>query len=353
MTRPPAWLWALRAAASAALAVALLVVALPRVTGARWSRIGAVLGGLTAGEVAGLAAVWLAGLWCYSFLLTGTLPGLTRAQAVTVNVTGSAVSNLLPFGGAVGLAATFAILRTWGFPPATVALSALVTGVWNVLAKLALPLVGLLGLLLAGDVATGRLAAAAGIGAVVLAVVLGLLAGALWSERVAAAVGRGAQATGHAVLRLVRSRRRLHWADGVLRWRHQVIDLVRAGWLRLTFGLVGFLGAQALLLYLSLHLLGAGLGAAQVFAGYAFGRLLTTIVVTPGGVGITETGVAGLLVAFGGDPTVCASAVLLFSGFAFFAEFPAGAVGGLVWFTRRSWRRPLPTPPPGSAAAGA
>jgi len=243
------------------------------------------------------------------------------------------------------LATTFAVLRTWGFPPTAVALSALVTGVWNVLAKLLLPLVGLVGLLLARDGATERFAAGTTVAAVVLAVALAVLAGTLGSERVAARVGQGAQAIGHRGLALTRSRRRLRWDDAVPRWRGRVIDLVRAGWWRLTLGLVGFLGSQALLLWLSLRALGSGLGAAQVFAGYAFGRLLTTVPVTPGGVGVTETGVAGLLVAFGGSPDVCASAVLLFSGFVFFAEFPAGAVGYLVWQGRRSWRRPLPGTP--------
>jgi len=335
----------LRGAASATLGIGLLVVVLPRVTGARWSQIADVLSRLTPLEVAALTLLWAVGLWSYSFMLTGTLPGLTRAQAVTVNVTGSAVSNLLPLGGAVGLATTFAMLRIWGFAPSQVALSALVTGVWNVLAKLGLPLAGLLGLLLARDGATGRFAGGAAVGAVLLALTLAVLAGTLSSERVALAVGRGAGAVGQGLLRLVRSPRRLHWDDALTRRREHVVALVRAGWWRLTLSLVGFLGSQALLLLVSLRVLGSDLGAAQVFAGYAFGRLLSTIPITPGGVGVTETGVAGLLVAFGGDPGVCTSAVLLFSGFAFFAEFPAGAVGYLVWQTRRSWRR-TPEPHP-------
>jgi putative heme transporter len=341
MIRPrPGGVWALRTLGSVALAAVLLVVVLPRVTGARWSQIAGVLAGLHPGGVAALAAIWAAGLWCYSFVLTATVPGLRRPQAITVNVAGSAVSNLLPFGGAVGLATTFAMLRSWGFAPATVGLSALVSGVWNVLAKLALPLAGLLGLLLARDAATGRFAAAAAVAAGVLAVALGLLGGALSSERIALGLGRAAQAAGRAGLVAVRSDRTLHWDEGMPRWRRRVIGVVRGGWPAMTAGLAGFLGSQACLLYLSLHLVGARLGPAQVFAGYAFGRLLSTLVITPGGLGITETGTAGLLVAFGGDPTVCTSGVLLFSGFAFFAEFPAGAAGYAVWLARRRWRQP-------------
>jgi uncharacterized membrane protein YbhN (UPF0104 family) len=335
----------LRNVGSLVLGVAILVVVLPRVTGARWSQVADTLGRLHPAQLALLTAIWLAGLWCYSFVLTATVPGLTRAQAVVVNVMGSAVSNLLPFGGAVGLAATFGVLRTWGVPPTTVALSALVTGVWNVLAKLALPLVGLVGLLLVGDVATRRLAAGAGVAAALLAVSLALFVGSLASERVAAGVGRAGQAVGHGVLAVFRSDRRLHWADSVPRRRGAVVAMVRAGWWRMTLGLTGFLGSQAILLQLSLHLLGSTLNPAQVFAAFAFGRLLSTLLFTPGGVGIAETGVAGLLVAFGGDPAVCTSAVLLSSGFTFLAEFPAGGVGYLVWLTRRSWRSDVPADP--------
>jgi uncharacterized membrane protein YbhN (UPF0104 family) len=334
-------LWAVRAGAAAVLAVVLLVVLLPRVTGARWSQIGSTLAGLGPLALVGLTVVWAAGLWCYSFVLTGSIPGLGRGQAITVNVTGSAASNLAPFGGAVGLAVTFGMLRSWGFAPSAVALSALVTGIWNVLAKLALPMLALAGLLLARDAATSRLATAAAIGTAVLAVLLAVLAGVLSSERIAVAAGRAAHAVATGALRLARSQRRPDWQSAVLRRRHQVIGLVRAGWLPVTLGLAGFLAGQALLLYLALHALGSHLGPAQVFAGYAFGRLLSTLVITPGGLGITETGVAGLLRAFGEDPAVAASGVLLFSGFAFFAEFPAGAGGYLAWLTRRSWRRPL------------
>ena len=338
------WIWGLRAAASVSLAVALLWLALPRVTGTRWSQIGTALAGLNAGDVVVLTAVWLAGLWCYTFMLTASLPGLTHTQAITVNTTGSAVSNLVPFGGAVGLALTLAMVRSWGFRSGVFALSAVVTGIWNVLGKLTLPLLGLLGLLASGDVATGRLADAAAVAAVLLAIALALLGGALASEGISVSIGRRAQATGQSVLRMVRSRRQLDWADAVPRQRRQVIGLVRSGWLPMSLGLIGFLGAQACLLYLILLMLGSTLGPFEVFAGFAFGRMLTIVVITPGGVGIAETGAAGLLTALGGDPAICASAVLLFSGFVFFLEFPAGAVGYLVWLTRRSWRRPSHDP---------
>jgi uncharacterized membrane protein YbhN (UPF0104 family) len=334
------WRWAVRGVLSIALAAFLLGYVLPRVTGTRWSEIADVVGRLTAVDVVLLTALWVLGLWCYAFVITATVPGMTHAQAMTVNVTSSAVSNLVPFGGALGLATTFAMGRSWGFSSGVVALSALVTGIWNVFAKLALPMLGLLALALAPGSSASWLVRPAAVGAAVLAVALGTLVGTLWSEGVARATGRAAEGVGQGALRLLGSSRRLTWDEAIPRWRRRVIGMVRDGWLALTLGLAGFLAMQAVLLYLILVMLGATLGPAQVFAGFAFGRLLTTIVVTPGGTGFTETGTAGLLVALGGDPTVCTSAVLLFSGFVVFLEIPVGALGYLVWLLRRSWRTP-------------
>jgi uncharacterized membrane protein YbhN (UPF0104 family) len=327
-----------RGVLSVGLAGLLLGVVLPRVTGTRWSEIGGVVGRLGALDVVVLTVVWIAGLWCYAFVITGTVPGMRHAQAMTVNVASSAVSNLVPFGGAVGLAATFAMCRSWGFSSGAVALSALVTGIWNILAKLALPMLGLLALVAEPGGSASWLVRPAAIGAGLLAVALAVLIGTLSSEMLALAIGRLAEVVGQTLLRLVRSRRRLTWDQAIPRWRHRVIGVVRSGWPKLTLGLVGFLGTQAALLYLILAMLGSTLGPAQVFAGFAFGRLLTTIVVTPGGTGFTETGTAGLLVALGGEPAVCTSGVLLFSGFVVFLEIPVGALGYLTWLLRRSWR---------------
>ena len=61
------------------------------------------------------------------------------------------------------------------------------------------------------------------------------------------------------------------------------------------------------------------------------------MVLTPGGVGVAQTGAAAVLIALGGDPVVIAAGVLLYSTFTFFLEIP---VGGLVaarwWLTQRS-----------------
>lgn len=329
-----------RAVASVLLAAALIGFAVPRVAQRPWTELLSVLGRLSAADLLLLGAVWLLSLVAYTWVLTASLPGLGHAQALVLNVTGSAVSNLLPFGGAVGVAVSYRIARSWGFSPAAFALSTLVTGIWNVLTKLALPIIGLLALLLAGELADRRLvtAAAGASGAFTLAVAC--LVAALSSERAAAAVGRGAGAVATRALRLARSSRQVDLERGLVGVRRRTIGLIGTGWPVLTAGLLGFIGCQGVLQWLALHLLGSTLSVAQVIAGFTFGRLLTSAVITPGGLGITETGVTALLVSFGGDPAVSAAGVLLFSSFAYLMEYAAGALGYLAWLLIPSWRRP-------------
>src|SRR5690606_16422778 len=101
------WLQILLSAASLALAV-LLVVLLPQImrllTGAEvsWAQIGAEFTRLSPPMIGLMTVLWLASLWAYTFVLTNSLPGLSHLQALTLNAAGSAVSNLLPFGGAAG-----------------------------------------------------------------------------------------------------------------------------------------------------------------------------------------------------------------------------------------------------------
>nr|MCU0266203.1 flippase-like domain-containing protein [Actinomycetes bacterium] len=327
-------------AVSLALATVLLVVVLPEVTGAAWVDIWAELRRLTPAQVTALTALWLVGVVAFSWVLTGALPGLTHGQAVTMNLAGSAVSNVVPFGGALGVAVSYAMARSFGFRRSSFGLFAAVTGLFIGVAKLALPLLGLLGLLATGRLPTRRLVLIAGLGAAALAVLTVAVVGALTSDRIARGVSRAVDTVGGVVLRLVRSPRTLDSGRVIVDLRDRSADLIRHGWPSMTAGLAGFFGIQALLLWTILQMLGGTLGPTEVFAGFALGRLLSAAVVTPGGVGIAETGAAGLLVALGGDPAVSAAGVLLLSGYTYLIEIPAGAVSTLVWWWRRSWRRP-------------
>ena len=83
----------------------------------------------------------------------------------------------------------------------------------------------------------------------------------------------------------------------------------------------------------------------DVFAAFAFARLLETIPLTPSGVGFVEAGAAAALISFGGADDASTAAVFLFRGFVYLLEIPVGALAWVVWSLARGWRRPMGTAP--------
>jgi hypothetical protein len=68
-------------------------------------------------------------------------------------------------------------------------------------------------------------------------------------------------------------------------------------------------------------------------AAYAFVRLLTVLPITPGGLGITELGLVGVLAA-GAGPRASAqvtAAVLLYRAVTYLPPIPLGAAAFLAW----------------------
>ncbi|HSF26890.1 MAG TPA: lysylphosphatidylglycerol synthase transmembrane domain-containing protein [Actinomycetes bacterium] len=331
------WRGGLQTLVGAGVAVALIVWALPKVTGSSWPETAEALERVSLAAGLGMFALLLLAMWCYTFVLSASLPGLSHYKALIVNVAGSSVSNLLPFGGAVGVGITYGMCRSWGFSRSAIVLSAVVSGVWNTLAKLVMPALGLAALLLGGEIVTRRLAVAAGVAVAVLLLIVAVATTVLASERAALAVGRGAARVGELALRLVRSHRHLHWDSAVIALRHRTTDLVRAAWVRMTLGMTAFVAVYAVLFWMCLRAVGADPTLPQVFAAYTLGRLLTSVVVTPGGLGISETGAAALLVALGVPAAPATAGVLLFAFYVHVLEVPLGALGWLAWsLTKRT-----------------
>ncbi|KAB2350972.1 lysylphosphatidylglycerol synthase domain-containing protein [Actinomadura rudentiformis] len=316
------------------LGAAALLIALPYVVGVNWKEIVTEIGGLSTIEIALLTLLWLGGLSAYTFVLTSSLPGLTHLHAFMLNAVGSAVSNLLPFGGAAGVAVTFAMARGWGHRNAAIAVSTLVTGVWNVLSRLLLPAVGMVALLIAGELPDRRMAVMVALAAAALVGIVVLLVLALRSEVAARTVDRWLRG---AVRRLpLRLRGLVSRADGaMLDVRHKTVGVLRTGWRGLTAGMVAYLLLQALLLKGCLFAVTADIGLAEVVAVFAINRMLTTAVITPSGAGISETGTAALLVHFGVPAAPAAAATILYSFYTYAIEVPAGGLAWTGWTLRR------------------
>ena len=324
--------------------VVIFAFVIPSVTGSHYSDIWEQMSRLDGIQITGLALLWATGMLAYTGVLVNTLPGLRRPQALTVNFAGSAVSNVLPFGGAIGVGATYAVDMSWGFTAPSVTLSILVSGVWNVFAKLAMPVLALV-LLLATGSATGKLLIPTLIGLVALIGSVIMLALVLRSEALAVRIGQSTQKFVAFVFRKLRRRSVPDVADGILDFRHHSIGLLKQRWWKITIWIVAFNLIQFLLLLACCRALGIDnntVSWVEVFAAFAFARLLETVPITPSGVGFVEAGAAAALISFGANDVSATAAVFLFRGFTYLLEIPVGSIAWIVWASKRSWRAPQP-----------
>jgi putative heme transporter len=323
----------LRTVVSVAVIAAVFGFALPRFASYRsvWASLEAmtwpqaVLVGAAA--VASMASAWL--------VICAVLPALRLREAAVVNLSSNAVANTLPAGGALGIGVSWAMMSSWGVSTADYVLYTLVSGIWNVLARLGLPVIALLVMLTATPPSAVLIATAAA-GVAVLAIVavgLGLL---VHSESFALRAGGALQRVLVAVCRLVRRQPPCDIPGSLLGFRGRAAALIAArGW-RIT----ATTAASNLILWLVLLacLRGVGLSQAQVpwqtsLAAFAFVRLLTALPITPGGLGITELGLIGTLTA-GAGPAAGAqvtAAVLLYRAVTYLPPIPLGAITYLVW----------------------
>lgn len=332
------------AAASLLLAAILIGVVLPAVAGVPWTAVGRQLASVSPGRLAVLGGVWLGGLLAHSVVLTAALPGLTTRRALTLNLTGSAVSNVVPLGGALGIGLNIAMARRWGFPAGQVTRYAAVTNAWNVVGKAALAPLALVLLPLVGPVHSGGLATTVASVALASAAVLGGGFALVRSDRVAATATRAAQATANRALRLARSRQRVSLETSVQHFRATSRALVAAAWRRMTAGMLAYLALQAALLFLCLRSAHAHVGLAGVVIAFAVERALSIAPITPGGAGVAEAGMTAVLLALGAGPVSATAGVLLYRAFVFGLEIPVGGLGVLGWAVlhRPRWRSASP-----------
>jgi uncharacterized membrane protein YbhN (UPF0104 family) len=314
-----------------ALALVLVIWWLPKVAKTTWSAVFDTLSQVGPGSVAVLFALLCLGLWCYTFTLTGSLPGLRHFQALIVNLCGSSAGNLLPGGGAAGVAVTYAAFRSWGYSRRAISTSIIVTGVWNILGRMILPVTALISLFVAGGNLPAVVVRGGLVGATAGLVLVVLFVAALVSDGVTRHLGRALNRLLHPLHRRVGSFHEASFEDLIADQRLRIMSVVRHSWLKMTFGMIAFFLVFYLLFWQSLHVVGVRMPFPHMFAAYAVGRLLTAIGVTPGGVGITEAGAVAVLVAFGADPAQALSGTVLFSFYTHVMEIPLGTLAFVAW----------------------
>jgi len=332
----------LRALLATGLAAVLLGYVFPRVAGATVTDLRAAFGAVSGREAAVLVLLWAAGLLTHSFVLTGALPGLTRRRALTLNLTGSAVANTMPFGGAAGMSMNYVMIRSWGVEATGFAAFTLVTNLWGIFLKLGMPAIALVALWASGGPITSLTRWTAVVSAAVFGVTVLLGAAALVRR---STIERAVRLLAPGIVRIGRLFRRTGDADAVcaavLGCRDTVATVLARRWGQLSLGTAGYGVMQAVLLWACLHAVGADLAPTAVLAGFAVDRVMTLAVITPGAVGFAEAGTAAALIALGGSPIPVAAGVLLYRGFTYALEIPVGGAWLAGWLIqhRRNLRR--------------
>jgi putative heme transporter len=318
-----------------AVVAVVFAVILPRI--ADYSEVWDVMTRLTTAELLALAVATLINVATYGPPWMAALPGLGYRQSMVLTQTSTALSVAVPGGDAVGIAASYAMLRGWGFNRSAVAVAVVVTGVWNQIVNIVLPLLALSLLLLSGG-SSPLLLTAGLIGMAAVAAVAVALALVLRGEPQARATGERAERLANRALRLARRHPRAGWGEAVVQFRRETIDLLARRWAAIT--VAAFAGHLAVFGVLIVSLRATGVDAGQVswveaLAAWGLVRLLTAVPVTPGGVGIVELGLSSALVGFGADNAEAVAAVLLYRVLTVIPTLVLGGILGLTWRRHR------------------
>jgi uncharacterized membrane protein YbhN (UPF0104 family) len=268
------------------------------------------------------------------------LPGLGFFQALKMTQLSTALSIVIPAGLAAGMASSYQLLRRWGFSGRQVARGLTLVGLWNQLLNLAFPIVALF-LLTASGAETALVATAAFVGAGVLGVAVVGLVLVLVSGRLAYDVGTVAA-------------RFASWARGKLRrgpvswggesferFRREAGDLIRRRWHALTAA--SLMGSLAVFLVLLVSLRACGVSedavsTVEAFAAWSLVRVIASIPITPGGIGVVELGLTTALVAFGGNNAGVVAAVLVYRFLTMVPTLLLGLLAALTVGRRRDAR---------------
>jgi uncharacterized protein (TIRG00374 family) len=314
-----------------AVVAATFVFVLPRI--ADYGEVWAVVKDLSWQQIGVLLLATLLNVVTFAPPWMAALPNLGFRRALVLTQASTASTYIAPGGAAVGVALAYAILRGWGFAAGPVGLATAVTGIWNQLALLGFPAVAL-ALLTIQQEQNALLQTVATISLAVFVIATASFAFGLSRPKYARFLGENAARLVNVGFRLVR-RGPVGWnGDSFVRFRSEAIGLLRRRWHVLTLGtLAGQLSVFVLLL-VSLRVLGVSrseVSAVEAFAAWSLVRLLGSLPITPGGIGVVELGLTTALVGFGGANAEVVAAVLVYRFLTIVPTLILGLIAGATW----------------------
>jgi uncharacterized protein (TIRG00374 family) len=299
---------------------------------AAWDAIQA----MEAWQLLTIAAATIAMILIYVLPYQAALPGIRYWPAFKVRQTSFMISNVVPMGGAFGLAVQYGMLQSYGFGAAPATATIGITSAWNTFVTLSLPVIALIALMFAGE-ATGEATTITVIAALIVVVAIVAFALILRSENLARKIGDVADGIISWAFGLFHKTSSVDATAGILNFRNSIIDVVKVRWLVITLANLGQQLAQFLILYLAVVALQGSwfdpIGPVEALAAFSFGRLATFIPIPPGGLGTTDALITAILGNFGLDNNNALAATMIWRAATYFPQVMIGAIT-LIAFRR-------------------
>jgi uncharacterized protein (TIRG00374 family) len=316
------WVWrGLLMAVSALVLYGLL----PRMVDL-WSRVPQLqsIGWAALGVV---AVLQFASWWCSAELDRVALPGATRFVVITTSLASNAISRVVPgAGGALGVGLSYRMWTESGFEVGTAASAVAATTVISLGTLFVLPVVTLAFALIGAPTPRSLVWVALG-GAVAFVVLFGVGVVLLFTNPLLRWGGRLVE----------RAARRLHrdvTASGIEQERDRLRVVLGARWQRALASSVGIWAFDYLSLVAVLVALHTNPQPSVVLLAFTAAKILGMVPLTPGGLGIVEAGLTGMLTLAGIPAPQALLATLAYRIVSYWLALPAGLVAWLM-FRRR------------------
>jgi uncharacterized membrane protein YbhN (UPF0104 family) len=228
-----------------------------------------------------------------------------------------------------------------------------VTGVWNQLVILGVPIIAVAGVVAQG----GRNRALELVAVISLAVFAVIMVGfsiGLTSARLARRLGDKAARAANWLKDLFHKAPVTWTGEVFVRFRAEAIELIRRRWAFLTIATLANHLTVFLVLLVSLRAVGVPRGhvtIVEAFAAWALARVLGSIPITPGGVGFVELGLTGALVAFGATNPEAVAATLIYRFLTIVPTIVLGLLAAATWKVGHGSAAPAGATGGGSAPA--
>ena len=341
----PWWKQAISIAITLVVLVAVFGFVIPQL--ADYDKVLEYIGEITPQEWAVLAALagWF--LMAYPIVLVQILRSARLRETFANHMTGTAITNSVPSGGALALPLNYAMYLSWGFTPESISATLVGAGVWDWLARISLPVIAVIGVALVGD-ALWWMWLVTIVGVAIVAVMVFTLVKVVGSESAAEKLASFFDRVTSKVLgRLNKENPGVH--DMVMQFRLDLKGIVSDRAWRLTWSTVANHAAMASLFTASIYAVGIStdqIAVPWVVLAFTLGRFLVMIPVSPGGLGLVDLGWIGILTLgwqmTSGEPVDTdriAAGVLLFRGLSLLPPIPIGMASWLFWRANKSWRQ--------------